>query len=181
MWHGRVGVADAVVVPGQFQILDHLQIFFVGAAGRGKVIADQTAGSADVENPALQVAQVLLTAARHLQVLMRQDQPHHGDDFQDLHWFQSRHVRQRRPRDREQEVQRHDVGIQFLETECQTNAILNGLAHAEDAAAARLQADPLRQAHRVHALLPGVRRHDLWVELARGFQVVIDAADAGVF
>src|SRR5262249_19229638 len=47
-------------------------------------------------------------------------------------------------------------------------------AHAEDTAAARLQADLLRQPHRLDPLLPGVRRDDLRIELARRLQVVVD-------
>ena len=87
---------------------------------------------------------------------------------------------QRRAGDREQEVERHHVRVQLLQAERQADAVVDRLAHAEDAAAARLQADLLRQPHRVDALLPGVRRDDLRVELLRRFQVVVDAADAGV-
>ena len=45
-------------------------------------------------------------------------------------------------------------------------------------AAAGFQADLLRQAHRIDALLPGVRRDDLRVVFLRRLQVVVDAANA---
>ena len=51
--------------------------------------------------------------------------------------------------------------VQLLEAEGQADPVLDRLAHAEDAAAAGLQADALGPPHGVHALLPGVRRDDL--------------------
>ena len=70
-------------------------------------------------------------------------------------------VAERRARARVEEVQRHLVGIQLGELRGELGALLERLAHAEDAAAADLHAGFADHPQRVPALLPGVRGDDV--------------------
>ena len=56
VFRSGVRVADAIIGPGQFEVFDHLQIFFIRPAGRGEIVANKAAGGADVEYPTLQIA-----------------------------------------------------------------------------------------------------------------------------
>ncbi len=174
-----IHISHPIIRPFQLQIVDHAQIFFVRPTRGGEVIAYEATGGADVKDPALQVAEILLTAAADLQIDARQDQTHDSDDLEDFQRTQRLFFFERRAGDRVKEIQGRHVGIEFLEAKGQADAVIDRFPHAEDAAAAGLQADFLSQSDSVHTFLPGVRRHDIRKMLARGFQVVIDAANAG--
>ena len=66
-------------------------------------------------------------------------------------------VAERRAGARVEEVQRHLVRVELGELGGELGALLEGLAHAEDAAAAHLHAGVADHPQRVPALLPGVR------------------------
>ncbi len=68
--------------------------------------------------------------------------------------------------------------IEFGQVGGELGALLEGLAHAEDAAAADLHAGLADHLQGVPALFPGVGGHDVGEERLRGLQVVVVAVHA---
>ena len=82
------------------------------------------------------------------------------------------------PGRRVEEVQRHLVRVELGEVRGEFGALLEGFAHAEDAAAAHLHARLADHAQGVPALFPGVGGDDVGEERPRRLQVVVVAVHA---
>ena len=89
---------------------------------------------------------------------------------------------ERRAFDLDQVVDGHafGIGIEVCELGDQSRARAARFAHANDAAAAYVQARLAYLAQRIQPVVLGARRNDLAVKLGRGVQVVVVVVEAGV-
>src|SRR5262249_52642256 len=90
-------------------------------------------------------------------------------------------ARQRRALDLDQQVDRYAFGMrgQVRERDDHADAILGALAHADDAAAADVDAGVAHVAERVEAVLVGARGDDRAVVFRRSVEVVVVVVEAG--
>jgi hypothetical protein len=89
-------------------------------------------------------------------------------------------ARERRTLDLHQHVDRHRLRVhrQAGQRGDQAGAVLRALAHADDAAAADMDAGVAHRAERVEAVLVGAGGDDLAIELRRGVEVVVVIVEA---
>ena len=162
----------AVPVRIQAQILQHLQILFHRLVQRRQIIAHHHGARAGHENHALGVAQIHRPPAGDHDFLPRQNEPETGDGFQDFHYGQGFVPREGRAGNRIENVDGNDVGADGLQFKRQVAAVGPGLAHADDAAGANLDAGLFQIADRLQAVVEGVGGTGLGEKTARAFEVV---------
>src|SRR5580700_9660133 len=106
-----------------------------------------------------------------------------GDGADKFEWLERRLAGERRAGDAHQHVDRHRFRMrrQARQGRDHADAILARFAHADDAAAADVNAGIAHVVERLQAVLIGARGDDLLVELRRGVEVVIVEIEAGVF
>ena len=107
-----------------------------------------------------------------------QDEPEQRDRLQRLAWAERRLRVERGARAWVEQVDRHLARFELGELEREVDALLERLAHAEDAAAAQLHARVAGEAGRADPVVVAVRRADRREQLAARFEVVVVAADA---
>ena len=90
---------------------------------------------------------------------------------------------QRRAFDLHQVVDRHRlrIGIEVGELRDEPGALAARFSHADDAAAAHVDAGVAHSLERFQAIAIRSRRHDLAVELGRGIEVVVVVVETGLF
>ena len=90
-------------------------------------------------------------------------------------------VRKRRAGDADQHVDRHRFRMrrQVRQRRDHADAVLARLAHADDAAAADVDAGGAHVVERFQAIFVGARGYDLAVEFRRGVEIVIVVVEAG--
>src|SRR5712691_400676 len=98
--HGKAGLGD------------HLQVAGAGLALAGQVVAEEDRVD-DVQRERLQAAQVDLAAAGQPDLGVRADEPDHGQDAQAAPRGEGPLAAQRGALERDQEVDRHRVGVEF--------------------------------------------------------------------
>ena len=103
------------------------------------------------------------------------------DDAHELDRIERRAARERRALDLHEVVDRHALGMRIERRERvqEGDAVRRGLAHAEDAAAADVDAGVADRGQRVEAVLVGARRDDLAVERFGRVEVVVVVVEAG--
>ena len=136
-----IGVGRAL--DGEAGVGDHLQVAGAGLALAGQVVAEEDRVD-DVQRERLQAAQVDFPAAGQPDLGVRAGEPDHGQDAQAALRGQGPLAAQRGALERDQEVDRHRVGVQFAQREHDVDELVVGLAHPGDQARARGQARCLR-------------------------------------
>ena len=97
---------------------------------------------------------------------------HHAHEVERI---DRRAVLQRRAWHGDKRVDRHALGMRIEIGEClqQPGAVLDAFAHADDAAAADLDACAPHALERIQPVLIAARGDDLAVELSRGVEIVV--------
>ena len=145
------------------------------AAGR-EVVPDDERVRAGEQAHALQLAEHVLATTGEAEPGAREDEPEQRDG---LERFTGRDqpLLAERGAAREQEVDRHLARVELGELEREVDALIEGLAHAEDAAAAQLHARVDREPRGRDPVVVGVRRADRREHLARRLEVVVVPPD----
>ena len=135
-------------------------------AGGGEVVAhDERVGTGEQAHR-LELAEHPLAAARQPDPRARHHEPEQRDRLQRLPRREQPAVTERRARARVEEVDRHLARLERGELEREVDALLERLAHAEDAAAAQLHAGVDGEPGRGDAVVVGVRGADAREHLA---------------
>ena len=111
-----------------------------GTAGSREVVADDQRVGSREQPHALQLAEHALAPAGQAQPRAGQDQPEQRDGLQGFARAQRLVLRRAGCRAGVEEVDRHLARVELRELEREVDALLERLAHAEDAAAAQLHA-----------------------------------------
>ena len=157
---------------------DHLQVSRSRLPFAGQVVAQED-GVGQVQAERLQAAQVDLTAARNAHLGVWKHEAEQGKDAQAALRSELPLPAERRALERDEEVDRHRVGIAPAEGEGEVHHIGVGLAHAEDGTRARREPRVLRHPHRVDAIGIGVRRADVAVIGFARVEIVVVRVHAG--
>ncbi len=123
-----------------------------------------------------------LAAGRQAHHGARHGDARHRDGAHELERIERLDVGQRRAFHPHQVVDRHrlGVGLHVGQLRDQAGALLARFAHADDAAAADVDAGVAHAVQRVEAVLVGAGGDDLAVELGRGVQVVVVVVQTGL-
>ncbi len=178
------GVDDEAAFAGTFghrhpERFQQRVVFFGRAPGGRQVVAHDQCVGAREQAHRLELAEHAFAPAGQAQPGRGQDEPEQGDRLQRLARAERRLPVERGARARVQKVDRHFARFQRRELEREVDALLEGLAHAEDATAAQLHTRVAGEASGADAVVVAVRRADGREQLAAGFEVVVVAAYTG--
>ena len=112
---------------------------------------------------------------------LRHHDPRHGEHANEVERIDVLLARQRRALDLDQHIDRHAFRVfgQVGQLNQQAGAVVQRLAHAEDAAGADLHPRLAHVGQGLQALAVGAGGDDVAVELRRGVQVVVVVVEAG--
>src|SRR6185437_2159528 len=171
--------ALAGALDGEAGVGDHLQVAGAGLALAGQVVAEEDRVD-DVQRQRLEAAQVDLAPAGQPDLGVRAGEPDHGQAAQAALRGQAPLAAQRGALERDQEVDRDRVGVEFSEREHYIYEFFVGLPHPGDQARARGQAGLLGLGHGVGAVGVVVGGADVFVVALGGVEVVVVGGGAGL-
>ncbi|KAK4009560.1 hypothetical protein OUZ56_018694 [Daphnia magna] len=151
----------------------------VGGGQQALAVEDRIGASEEAQR--LGFVAHLGAAGRQPHVALRHQDASHGDGAHEIQRIERRRIGQRRALDRDQFVDRHRFRMlrQIGQRAQEFDPVGLRLAHADDAAAADLDAGVADVGQRFQAVLVGTGRDDLAVELRRGVEIVVVVIEAG--
>ena len=179
----RLQLAATPWLRGQSEALEQPPIGRgVGIARRQQLLAVEDRVRAGEEAQRLQLVAEIAAARGQPDVRPRHQDPRDGDAAHELERIERRGVGERRAGNRHELVDRHAFRLrrQRRERVQHADAVGARLAHADDAAAADLDAGRAHALERLEPVRIGARADDLLVELGRRVQVVVVVVEAGV-
>ena len=162
---GAAGVDDEAAFARAFghrhaERFEQRVVLFRRAPGGRQVVADDQRVGAREQAHRLELAEDAFAPAGQAQPRRGQDEPEQRDRLQRLARGERRLPVERRSRTRVEQVDRDLARFQLGELEREVDALLEGLAHAEDAAAAELHARIAGEAGGADAVVVAVGRAD---------------------
>ena len=144
----------------------------------GEVVAHDERVRTGEQAHRLELAEHTLAAAGEPDPRARHHEAEQRDRLERFSRREQRAVAERRARTRVEQVHRNLARFERRELEREVDALLQRLAHAEDAAAAQLHSRVDGEAGGADAVVVGVRRADAREHLATRLEVVVVAAHA---
>ena len=180
---GFVGLGERarerIAVDLEAGVADHAVGLGDGVAPRREVALDEERVRGP-ERERREPAQVALAPRGNADLGARIHEPHHGERAQAALGRERAVAADRVALDRDQEVHRDRGHLELAQLEGHLDHVGARLAHAEDQAAARLDAVFLGRHQRAHAVGVAVGRADLGVVRLAGVEVVVQAVEPGV-